>query len=109
MSLYAGDWHLLARNWGFAPPDTVSAAAFLKRACKTLLALCDLVPRRLAGFVRERGDTFRVVLELSDSSGQRFEPPPCCGSAGPADTVFPFWVVKTPTGFRSISLPVYRP
>ena len=108
MALYTGDWHRLARNWGFTPADTVSPGAFLRAACAGLLALCDLTPRRLARLSR-RGDTLRVTLELNETNGHRFEPPPCCGSDGPPDTLFDFYVVRTPAGFRSISLPVYRP
>jgi len=109
MALYSGDWRRLAHNWGFAPADTVSPGAFLHKACSTSLALCGLTPRRLAAVSRLRGDTVRITLELNDTSGRRFEPPPCCGSNGPLDTLFAFYVVKTPVGYRSVSLPVYRP
>ncbi len=109
MALYVGDWRRLARAWGFGPADTVSPGAFLRVACSHFLARCDLKPSKLVRVSRLHDDTLRITLELAGLNGHRFEPPPCCGTTGPPDTLFDFYVVRIPVGFRSISLPVYRP
>jgi len=96
-------------KWWFPKGDTLSAEGFLRESCRADLFLCDLTPDSVLGVRRVTPDTVLVTLALADSHGHRFEQEPCCGSTGAPQTAFTFHVLKTPSGFRILSTPVYQP
>ena len=107
-AVYAGDWRARARDW-FPHGDTLSAAGFLRNGCTTGLFLCYLTPRRVVEIRQMQSDTLLVVLELTDTTGARFEQPPCCGSTGKPQSQFSFTVVRDRLGFKVLNTPVYQP
>jgi len=70
---------------------------------------CDLGVRSVISSRTAAPDTMRFTLELSNPDGTRFEPARCCGDPGPQYTAFVFRVLRMPTGYRVLDLPVYRP
>lgn len=104
----AGDRDSRAQ-WWFSHGDTLSTEGFLRRACRARLFLCQLTPESVLSVRRASPDTVLVTLRLVESNGRRFEQGPCCGSAGPPQTAFTFYVLRTPFRFRMLSTPIYQP
>jgi hypothetical protein len=96
-------------RWWFPRGETLSTEGFLRESCRAGLFLCDLTPDSVLTVRRVPPDIVLVTLELVDSNGHRFEQEPCCGSTGPPQTAFTFHVLKTSSGFRVLSTPIYQP
>jgi len=79
------------------------------RPAPTGILFCDLRIRRVVETRRVSPDTVRIAVELETDDGSRFEPPHCCGEAGPPDTVFQFDILARDGTYSVLSLPVYRP